>query len=33
MGVVRDTAHGPAQQKILRRFFKSGRLLAPDKPA
>jgi hypothetical protein len=25
MGVVADNAHGPKEQKFLRRFFKSGR--------
>jgi hypothetical protein len=29
MGVVVDNAHGPNEQKFLRRFFKSGRFLFP----
>jgi hypothetical protein len=27
MGCVADNAHDPAEQKFLRRFFKSGRFL------
>jgi hypothetical protein len=29
MGVGADNAHDPAQQKFLRRFFKSGYFLSP----
>jgi hypothetical protein len=29
MGVVADTARGPAEQKFLRRFFKKRLLSSP----